>query len=253
MTDETIKIDFLFCQVFIRPVNMASSSMETLTDWCFVCIGKYLDIGTSYDLLRTTLMLTTEHKRVIFIPNDDFILAKFALSDWTICVVWYADTLTPEGIGYKKNNTQIVHWLHWHRNGQIASKGDRKSNYKTGYWRYWRDTGQLTSEGSYNEASDLHGCWQYWYQTGQLKFKYNFKDGRAEGHWQQWYPTGQSYSEGYYKNDNQNGNWRYWHSTGQLRAEGSYENGHKIGHWQYWTDDGQITVEEDYANGVLVE
>lgn len=196
---------------------MESSSLS-FADWCSIYIRENTYMGSSYDLLRSTLLLSRmEQEKIICRSDDERIYAKFASFDRVIFIIHLDEYLY--SIGYIKN-------------------GDKK-----GHYQCWYDTGQLMYEGYLNYGVIRIGCWRRWHTNGQLRSKGKYENGRKVSYWQYWYDTGQLEEEGYYENGHQVGCWKRWHLNGRLKSEGIYKDDSKVGRWRYWYDTGQLAEE----------
>ncbi len=183
---------------------------------------------------------------------------------------FYEDGKTVKSISNFSANGIIAHVTSFHINGKTSSYGKYYDKLKDSTWVYFGDNGTKISEEQYKLGkkngvwkkfdyekgvvleemgwkNDLqHGVTQAFTLDGKLKYKFNYKDGKANGPYLANYPSGQLFEKGVYKNSLKDSISTNFDESGKVIRKRKWLNG--FVDWDklwIWTDAGKKEVELD--------
>jgi uncharacterized protein len=184
--------------------------------------------------------------------------------------------LTGEGI-LDTAGRQQGHWVEYHPNGQVKSKGDYLNGKRIGEWIFYYPNGKVEQKGKYDKKGKAQGPWKWYYESGNLWREENYRndlqdgmmieytdndpdnakvitkgeyiDGMKEGPWVLEAPDYRE--EGSYKGDRRDGEWKhYYTSTGKIRFTGKFIDGVPDGLQTFYYPNGKERQSGKYAGGL---
>lgn len=161
---------------------------------------------------------------------------------------FYDDGKTIKSVSdFSKNG--IAHVITYHFNGKISSQGKFIDKIKDSAWVYFGDNGVKIADEFYI-GGKKNGIWhQYDYQTGKMLEEIGYKNDLQHGIMQAWTPNEKLRYKFLYKEGKANGPYSAYFSDGTISESGIYKNSLKDSISTSFDQTGKIIRKRKYNSG----